>query len=168
MTTKIVWDVTGNHGPEPVELLSYDGDKYCQVRTEAHWVYGIKKGYLFSSRLRATIAYHWFNSYSTGSCPKAIDPNKYFMSRKEYSLYKKELRKLSNRTSYEVDICGEPIYEVSTLKEALKVFHGTNKEVDISVKRDGRSTYILYKDAQGNTTIWHNKKKRLLVKGHRL
>lgn len=168
MRVNKVWDITPEDWPEEVELLAYDGDKYCTVRNNANFVYDIKSGYLFSSRLRACLAYAWFSDYSNNNCPKSIDPNKYVMTRKDYAKFRKS--KYKTKESYAVfnsDSLTRKHFK--HINPAIKYFKEQPGPAHLELFDKGNFVEDLAsKGESGEVTIWFSTFKRERIKGHRL
>ena len=163
-----VWDITPEDGPEEVELLEYDGDKYCKVRNKANFIYEIKSGYLFSSRLKAYLANVWFGDYSNHNCPRSIDPNKYVMTRKEYAKYRKD--KYKKRVSYAIsDGFNINRKHFRHLNSAITFFKEQPGPTYLELFENGKFVEDLAsKGESGEVTIWFSTFKRERIKGHRL
>ena len=163
-----VWDITPEDGPEEVEILGYDGDKYCRVKNKANFVYDVKSGYLFSSRLKAYIASAWFGDYSNHNCPRSIDPNKYVMTRKDYAKYRKD--KYRTKASYAI---------FNGVDHTRKHFNHINPAIKYFKEQPGPTYLELFergkfvkdmasKGTSGDITIWFSTFERERIKGHRL
>lgn len=163
-----VWDITSEDGPEEVELLEYDGDKYCKVRNKANFIYEIKSGYLFSSRLKAYIANAWFSMNSNHNCPRSIDPNKYVMTRKEYARYRKE--KYKKRVSYAIFNSSDHTRKhFKHINPAIKYFKEQPGPTYLELFEKGKFVKdMASKDETGYITIWFSTFERERIKGHRL
>ena len=119
---KIVWNIA-LETIEPVEFISYDCDKYCEVKSLVSGnIYTVKTGYLFSTKDRAVKADIWFSSYDgTSRCPRSIDPYKYMLTRKEYARHRKERYK--DKVSYCVENAHGEQVPLRTLDKAIKSFN---------------------------------------------
>lgn len=162
-----VWDITPEDGPEDVELLEYDGDKYCTVRNKANFVYTIKSGYLFSTRLKAYLAAIWFSNYGCNSCPRSIDPNKYVMTRKEYAKYRKAQYKVKESYAVSNPVLTEKHFK--SINRAIKYFKEQPGPIYLELLENGKFVKDLAsKSPSGDITIWFSTFMRERIKGHRL
>jgi len=163
-----VWDITPEDGPEEVELLAYDGDKYCKVRNKANFIYEIKSGYLFSSRLKAYLANAWFGFEISHNCPRSIDPNKYVMTRKDYAKYRKE--KYKTKESYNIfNSFDHSRKHFKHVNQAIKYFKEQPGPTYLELFENGKFVKDLgSKDSEGSITVWFSTFGRERIKGHRL
>lgn len=126
-----VWYVKGEE-VEEMTLLSYDEDKYAEVKD--HWgdVWNCKCGYLFNSKEDAVQVMEAWNSPDEDvKRPKCIDPYKLILDKKAYTKHRKAFYKAKSRGTlhkaldhrYEVYIDMDCIIKVKTLKRALNIFN---------------------------------------------